>query len=108
MKKKTTTVWRAILDGECKQIAESEENLWHELRNNNFWYIDTRDAQWTVTSQDEELPVVCGTTNDGALHINWACPFCNEIHDTDRYDENSPSMWYCENGEGIAIVTWEQ
>jgi hypothetical protein len=44
MKRQTCKIWRASLNGECKQIAESEAALWHELENNNFWFCENGEG----------------------------------------------------------------
>ena len=103
----TCTIWRASLHGECKQIAPTEADLWHELENHNFWFQGTRRDQWVVSCADEDLPIVQGSSSDGGLHICWACPHCGETHDTDREESCSPAIWYCENDEGIALVKWD-
>ncbi|HDZ39333.1 MAG TPA: hypothetical protein ENH62_13825 [Marinobacter sp.] len=113
METKRIMVWRALLDGECKQIQISEESLWHELKNDNAWYDSAQHDQWSITSQEEELPVVKGEAHDwgaeggcGGVHIHWRCPLCQELHLTDR-SEPPPGLWFCEKGKGIAIVEWK-
>ena len=107
MKKQSCTIWRASLNGECKQIAESEATLWYELEHDNFWFEGTTRDQWVVTSSDEDLPVIHGSSPDGGEHISWDCPLCGQTHDTDREESASPQIWFCENGEGIALVEWD-
>jgi len=110
------TVWRALLNGDCKQIHKSEHQLWEELTLRNFWYQESDKTGWTVETREEEFPVVNGEAHDwgaeggeGGVHIHWDCPYCGETHytDDDPHDRQ-PYLWFCERGRGIALVAVAQ
>ena len=109
---KRITVWRALLDGDCKQIHKTESQLWTELRKRNAWYEPEDEHRWSAVTDDEDVPVVSGVPHDwsdeggcGGVHIHWQCPYCDEEHYTDDdLEDESPYLWFCENGRGLVLV----
>jgi hypothetical protein len=109
------TVWRALLDGDCKQIHKSEAKLREELMNRNAWYRPDEIHRWTFESQELEIPLVTGEAHDwgaeggcGGVHIHWLCPHCDAMHYTDEDPHDcSPFLWFCERGKGIVLVSIE-
>ena len=105
-------VWRALLDGECKQIHKTEEQLWDELRNRNPWYEPENENRWTAIVSDEEVPITKGERHDwsaeggsGGVHIHYNCPHCRmEEYCDDDPNDSSPYLWFCEHGNGIILV----
>lgn len=105
-------VWRALLDGDCKQIAGSQESLIRFLHETNGWYRPEEDARWTRESSDEDVPVASGKRFDcvddaGRIypHVAWDCPHCGKHHTTDvDPGDESPHLWFCEFGKGIVLV----
>src|SRR6266404_6105047 len=106
------TIWRALLDGECKQIHKGEAQLWRELKERNASYDPAEHDRWSIVATEEEVPVVEGIAHDwsaeggcGGVHIHWQCPYCQTEHYTDDDPEDlSPYLWFCEHGKGIVLV----
>ena len=111
--KKTVTIWRAILDGDCKLIHKSELQLLKELTHRCAWYEPGDHHRWDFKSEVVEVPVTIGEAHDwsaeggsGGVHIHWLCPHCGEAHYTDEDpDDCSPFLWFCEHGEGVVLVS---
>ncbi len=108
-------IWRALLDGDCKQIAKTEKQLWNELENQNHWYEPENKHRWITVVSDENVPVVKGETHDwsaeggcGGIHVHYVCPHCETQEYTD-HDPNasSPYLWFCERGKGLILVVTE-
>lgn len=123
------TVWKALLDGECKQIAESESSLWRELKS-NAWFEPEQRERWSIVSERCSVPVAIGVPfvaecwlfkleggipddlsppTGFKLKIKWRCPTCGEEHftDADRGDIGS-GLWFCEqSADGIVYVQWD-
>lgn len=106
-------IWRALLDGHCKQIHKSRDQLWKELRNNNAWYTDENANDWKLVVSDEDVRVAEGSRHDwsaeggcGGVHVHYICPYCNEEHYTDD-DPNDvpPFLWFCERSDNLILVT---
>ena len=125
------TVWKALLDGDCKQIGLSEAFVRNELEHRNAWYEEGNKSRWTIRSEVLDVPVVVGEVivadrwhvklDDSAVdtnrppdakapHVLWRCPFCDEDHFTDmECADGQQGLWYCERGtKGIALVRWVQ
>jgi hypothetical protein len=106
-------VWRALLDGDCKQIHKSKEKLREELLSRNFWYRPNESHRWTFESEELEVPLITGEAHDwdaeggsGGVHIHWLCPLCGTMHYTDEdTHDHSPFLWLCERGKGIVLVS---
>ncbi|HQR07871.1 MAG TPA: hypothetical protein PLN21_13670 [Gemmatales bacterium] len=112
---KHITVWRALLDGDCKQIHKSEEKLRDELMSRNSWYHPNEMDRWSIESVDMEIPITIGEVHNwdaeggsGGVHIHWNCPRCGTMHYTDEdLHDCSPFLWFCERGKGIVLVSIE-
>src|ERR1035437_9165670 len=127
--KQKITVWRAMLQGECKQIGLTENSV-RDLRG-NAWYTARNHKHWHFTSEEKTIPVVRGRiviakrqTVDfdrplseqfkknpivNAPHIFWTCPYCGERHFTDIDSDDSPiGLWFCEQTrtDEMALVRW--
>ena len=125
-------VYRAFHNGQCFSISLSEREAWESAGNTHDYHENPQ--AWTVTHSREKVPIVTGaivegegeivelddegavasTTSFTAVHIFWDCPWCGQRHNTslnrgfcDRPSRNpNPSIWFCERGEGIALVNW--
>jgi hypothetical protein len=108
-------VWRALLDGDCKQIHKTEEQLWHELKTRNGWYKPENQHRWTAVVSVEDVPVAMGVPRDwsaeggcGGVHVHYTCPYCeSEEFSDDVPNDQSPYLWFCECGKGIVLVKTE-
>jgi hypothetical protein len=110
---KRVTVWRALLDGDCKQIHKSEQELREELFARNAWFRDDEKHRWSFESEELDVPLADGEAHvwqaeggSGGVHIHWLCPCCGTMHytDDDPHD-SSPFLWFCEEGHGIVLVS---
>jgi hypothetical protein len=105
-------VWRALLDGDCKQVHKTEEQLWQEVEYRNAWYEPENKHRWTAVVLDEDVPVVQGTLHDwsaeggcGGVHVHYICPYCEtEEHCDDDPNDQSPYLWFCERSKGLILV----
>ena len=105
-------VWRALLDGDCKQISKTQEQLWCELKNRNAWYEPEEHDRWSAIVSDEDVPVVKGQPHDwsaeggcGGVHVHYVCPHCDvEEYCDDDPNDQSPYLWFCERGKGLILV----
>jgi hypothetical protein len=90
----------------------------------------TNEGSLTIEHTRETVPVVVGEIAEGygevvevdeigdavlesspqsytAVHVFWRCPLCGESHNCSIRDSPpNPSLWFCELGEGIALVSW--
>jgi len=128
---KTVKIWKALLEGECKQIGLTEASV-RDLAG-NAWHTKKNHTSWRFTSEDIEVPVVTGKvvvfkcqTVDldkpvaaqtstapitDAPHVMWTCPHCGEDHFADlESDTPMPDLWFCETSasDKMALVQWEQ
>ena len=127
---KKVKTWKALLDGECKQIGLTEASV-RDLQG-NAWHTEQNHTSWRFTAEDIEVPVVMGKVvvfnrqtvdldnpaveqtstepTTEAPHVIWTCPHCGEDHYTDiEPDATTPALWFCETsakGE-MALVQWE-
>ena len=105
-------IWRALLDGECKQVHKTEKQLWHELKNRSAWYEPEHEDRWTAVISVEDVPVVKGERHDwsaeggcGGVHVHYICPYCEtEEYCDDDPNDQSPYLWFCERGNGLILV----
>jgi len=128
---KEVTVWKAFLDGECKQIADTVQSLWEALRRNS-WYNPAERHRWTTAFEQRQVPVTQGTwiladrhyvdleapipddfgpPQTQAPHILWQCPICGQDHLTDvEPGDNRETLWLCEGGtmDDIVLVRWQE
>ena len=125
------TVWKAFLDGDCKQIGLSEAFVRDDLEHRNGWYEAANKSRWTIHSEALDVPVIAGRVIvadrwhvelDGspvntdlspdakAPHVFWRCPFCGKDHITDiDCAEGQQGLWYCERGtKDIALIRWAE
>lgn len=75
------SIWRALLNGDCKQIHKTEEDLWQSLRNRNAWYEPENLEQWSAVVTEEDVPVVEGERHDwGRKVVLAACMYTTSVH----------------------------
>jgi hypothetical protein len=117
MKTTRIQVWRAYLDGECKQIHQTQQELWHAVETNNAWYKPRQRSRWTTECVEEDVPIVEGEAHDwnaeggcGGVHVHWICPVCGTLHICDQYEERSPALWFCQDArhEAVVLVSWRR
>ena len=97
-------IWRACLNGDCKQIGKDEHSLRNTVRTANAWHTDDNDAEWTYDSALESVATAAATAHDwsaeggcGGVHLHYECPYCGAEHygDDDPADE-LPFLWFAE------------
>ena len=105
-------VWKALLDGDCKQIHKTEEQLWHGVRNGNAYYSPRNKHRWVAVVSEEEVKVVKGEKFDwsagggcGGIHVHYTCPHCqNHEWCDDNPHDSGPYLWFCQNAEGLILI----
>jgi len=108
---KQVTIWRALLDGDCKLIHKSQALLQDAVKD-SFWYEGTALDRWIFEETDEDIPVVVGVAHDwgaeggcGGVHIHYQCLYCHEEEwSDDDPNDQSPYLWFCQRGNGILLV----
>jgi hypothetical protein len=125
-------VYWTVHDGRRFSISSSERDAWESLKS-LYDYAENPEG-WAVEHSRERLPTSSGKIVEGEgeivelddegavasrvpftpVKVFWNCPWCGEQHNTDldqvHFDRTSrhpnPSLWFCEHGEGIVLVTW--
>jgi hypothetical protein len=125
-------IYWTVQNGRRFSISLSEREAWESLEELYDYAENPRG--WTGERSREKVPTVTGKVVEGEgevvelddhgevtstkpftpVHVFWDCPWCGQQHNTDLYygpwgqreRHGSPSIWFCEHGEGIVLVNW--
>jgi hypothetical protein len=125
-------VYWTVQNGRRFSISLSEQQAWKSLET--LYDYSENPEGWMVEHSREKVPTATGEVVEGEgeiveldnegdvlarapykpVHVFWDCPWCGHRHNTDLYRDAlqrrlpypNPSVWFCENGEGIALVKW--
>jgi hypothetical protein len=121
----------AVQNGQRWSVALNEADALESIRSMETY----ETGKWQIEKVREVVAIAMGTVVEGkgvaveflddegrdtsetpyeSKHVFWTCPFCNEPHNVSIFrnplDDSSaltsPSLWFCEHGRGITLVSW--
>ena len=107
------TVYQGIVNNARACIGKTEKECL-DLVNSYMEYIREEDGgkiDYEIKPKVMDLPEVLGTLlpDVECPHVDWLCPYCGESHQTDlEPEEESPALWFCENGKGICLIHFKR
>ncbi len=125
-------VYWTVQNGQRFSISLSERAAWEDLES--LYAYEEDPHGWTVEHSREIVPVARGELVEGegemielddegeiasttpvtSVHVFWDCPWCGNQHNVNLYRDplgrtspnSNPSIWFCERGKGIVLVSW--